>query len=232
MEVLIVVFFQRISIISGIFLFLSCAPEFNNPYDPDGDKPLPLEPTDISITSPERGTVYITFFYEYASNSKIRIKRDQTDIAILTSGTEFYDYWPFSEDTSMRYKLTGFNDFGSTNAPKIYFYYIIPPRIKILSKVEDTVYTGNMSLSGTVWDSSDIDVFTINNDAVPLTPYGADTLFYNWDYTLILDNGDNPISIYAKDKSSFDSDTTIELSVYYSEPEIIIDQLQIQGIRQ
>ncbi len=195
-------------------LFISCFPGFDNPFDPEGDKPLPLAPRNIALSSPEKGAVRVTFAYEYASNAKIRIKRKEVVIAIMTSGTEFTDYTETPEDVSIKYKLTGYNDFGSTDAPECLFDKKVPPRVSILSVVNDTVTYNKVTLYGTVWDSSNVDIFSINNESISLDYLGP---YYNyaWMHTLTLNKGMNKINIYTKDKSPCASDTTILLEIFY-----------------
>lgn len=192
-----------------------CTPEFNNPYDPENSNPKPLAPSRISCSSPERGTVHIKFQYEYKGNSKVKIKRNDLTIAILKSRHELLDFWTFAEDTSMLYKFYGINEFSSTMAPKHYFYFTIPPRVKILTGNQDTIKENSVFLSGTVWDSSDIDIFMVNGDTIPLSGSLSNELIYPWDYTMTLVPGDNQVKIYAKDDSPFDSDTSIQFTIYH-----------------
>jgi len=213
-EVLIVKIFHQFLLLLVFILCAGCVPDFNNPYDPENERPLPLAPTDISFTPTELHTLRIRFNYEYANHSIVKIKRGGRTIARLSSGNEIFDYWEFSEDTSMKYWFIGSNNFGETGE-KVYFKNRIPPRIEIRSGLKDTVFTYKVVLNGTVWDSSDIDIFAIGEDTIPL--YNKKDLKYQWEYRLYLKPGLNNPRIYAKDDSSIESDTTIEFSIYYAE---------------
>lgn len=208
--------------ICALLLFIRClSPEYTNPYDPEGDKPLPLAPQNVSLTAFEDKAVCINFEYEYDNGAKIKIERNEIVIAIMSSGTEVYDYWELSEDVSMKYRLGAYNDFGSTQAPTSYFKNKVAPRITIASSIKDkdTVSFDKIVMSGTVWDSSDVRLLTItdafNEDTVTLYKQVTGYKQYSWNHTVNFEEGKNIISIYSQDKSSCKSDTTINVTVYY-----------------
>jgi len=209
---------QAIRILLGTLvvslLFVGCFPGFNNPYDPDGDKPRPLPPRDISFLKLDTGAILITFTYEYESNSKIVIKREDIIVATMSSGTECTDYYEVAEDASVNYCLTGKNDFGRTDV-SARFENKVPPRIVVYSDIPDTTAYNNLEIFGKVWDSSDVSLLQINSDTVDLEedPWQEDT--YLWRHSVYLEKGSNTLNIYARDNSECESDTTHTYTVYY-----------------